>query len=49
MRWGKALDILSTAGYAGCVCIELEDASFNGEPDREQMGILQGAHFLTGC
>ena len=49
MRWGKALGILADSGYQGCVCIELEDANFDGATESERMGILQGARFLTGC
>jgi hypothetical protein len=30
------------------VCIELEDANFNGSTDGEQRGILAGANFLAG-
>jgi hypothetical protein len=49
MRWGAALQILEDLGYAGSICIELEDANFNGSKSGEQMGILRGANFLAGC
>lgn len=49
MRWGKALQMLESIGYKGCISIELEDANFNGSTEGEQFGILQGARFLTGC
>ncbi|GAB4562991.1 MAG: hypothetical protein Kow0047_11480 [Anaerolineae bacterium] len=49
MRWRKAFQILADRGYQGCVSIELEDANFNGQPDTEQLGILLGARFLSGC
>jgi sugar phosphate isomerase/epimerase len=49
MRWPAAFQILREFGYAGCVSIELEDASFNGSEDTEKLGILQGARFLEGC
>ena len=49
MRWPAALGILVENGYAGCVSIELEDASFNGTEDTEKLGILQGIRFLSGC
>jgi hypothetical protein len=49
MRWGEAFRILEDLGYAGCVCIELEDANFNGTTAREKLGILQGVRFLVGC
>jgi len=49
MRWGKALQVLTANDYAGCICIELEDANFNGTEEGEKLGILQGARFLTGC
>jgi sugar phosphate isomerase/epimerase len=49
MRWGEAFRILQANGYAGCVCIELEDGNFNGATESEQLGILQGVRFLEGC
>jgi sugar phosphate isomerase/epimerase len=49
MRWGAALGILESLGYAGCVSIELEDATFNGAEEMEKLGILQGIRFLHGC
>jgi len=49
MRWSDAFRILQESGYRGTVSIELEDASFHRVPEAEQMGILQGARFLTGC
>ena len=49
MRWGKALQVLDTIGYTGNICIELEDANFNGSTEGEKMGFLQGAGFLRGC
>jgi sugar phosphate isomerase/epimerase len=49
MRWGAAFTILEELGYSGCVSIELEDASFNGTPEGEQLGILQGIRFLSAC
>jgi sugar phosphate isomerase/epimerase len=48
-RWVEVFRILEAQHYAGCVCIELEDANFNGATETEQLGILQGASFLTGC
>ena len=48
-RWNDILPILQESGYQGCVSIELEDRNFHGTAEAEQMGILQGARFLTGC
>lgn len=48
VRWVEVMRILQEKQYAGCVCIELEDANFNGPTDTEQLGILQGARFLAG-
>ncbi len=48
-RWNDIFAILEENRYAGCVSIELEDRNFHGTPEAEQMGILQGARFLTGC
>ncbi len=48
-RWGKILNILLGQGYTGCVSIELEDANFHRQLASEQLGILLGARFLSGC
>ena len=47
--WVEVFRILASHAYDGCVCIELEDANFNGTKETEKEGILQGARFLTGC
>ena len=47
--WVEIFRILASRSYDGCVCIELEDASFNGSEEGEKEGLLQGARFLTGC
>ena len=49
VRWHRIFWMLKDAGYQGAVCIELEDAHFNGSEDGEKRGILAGAHFLEGC
>ena len=49
MRWSAALNVLQELKYAGSICIELEDANFNGTSTGEQLGILKGAQFLAGC
>lgn len=49
MRWTAALRILESKGYAGCICIELEDANFYHDVEAQKLGILQGALFLKGC
>lgn len=48
-HWIEVFRILQEKGYQGAVSIELEDANFHRDPAAEQLGILQGARFLTGC
>jgi sugar phosphate isomerase/epimerase len=48
-HWDDIVRILQQKGYQGAISIELEDAYFHREPDAEKLGIVQGAHFLTGC
>lgn len=48
-RWTEGLRILQESGYSGCVSIELEDANYHRQPEAEQLGILQGARFLSGA
>lgn len=49
MRWIEGFKILEAAGYQGCVCIELEDANFNGAEDTEKFGISAAGRFLQSC
>lgn len=48
-RWVEIFRVLVEKGYQGAVSIELEDANFHRAAEAEQLGILQGARFLTGC
>ena len=49
MRWQRAFAMLAEAGYGGCVCVELEDQSFNGKEETEKAGLLAARHFLESC
>ncbi|MFC1714975.1 sugar phosphate isomerase/epimerase family protein [Candidatus Poribacteria bacterium] len=49
VHWVEVFRLLESAGYSGCVSIELEDANFTNSPEERKIGILQGARFLTGC
>ncbi len=49
MRWQRAFAMLAEAGYGGCVCVELEDQSFNGQEETEKAGLLAARHFLESC
>ena len=44
--WTKLFEILEQAGYQGAVCIELEDADYNGTDAGEQRGFIAGRDFL---
>lgn len=48
-RWTKTFQVLQAAGYRGDICIELEDANFNGTTEGEQAGLLAAGQFLAGC
>lgn len=45
--WPATFEVLQSNGYAGAVCIELEDSDFTGSAEAEQRGILSGAQFLS--
>lgn len=49
VHWVKVFRLLQSAGYSGCVSIELEDANYTRTPEERKLGILQGACFLAGC
>lgn len=46
--WTTVFTILVDNGYQGAVCIELEDANYNGTETGEKAGILAGAQYLAG-
>ena len=48
-RWVETLRVLKSAGYKGCVSVELEDANFNGTEEGEKRGLIQSRQFLEGC
>ncbi len=48
VSWNEVFRILQANKYKGAVCIELEDAHFNGTTDGEKQGILLGAQYLAG-
>lgn len=49
MCWKRAFELLVEAGYAGCVSVELEDHSFNGQEATEKLGLGSSSHFLQSC
>jgi sugar phosphate isomerase/epimerase len=49
MRWTRAFEILSEAGYGGAVCIELEDEFFNTDEAGEKSGLRAGGAFLASA
>ena len=48
-NWGEICRILSAQNYQGAICIELEDANYNGSEAGEKAGLLAGAQFLSHC
>ena len=48
-NWGEICRILSENDYQGAICIELEDARFDGTQNNEQAGFIAGAQFLSAC
>jgi sugar phosphate isomerase/epimerase len=46
-RWGKMLEMLTSAGYRGVVSIELEDQDFNGTEAGEKRGLIASRDFLA--
>lgn len=47
--WSRCLKTLSDSGYTGPVCIELEDAHFNGSESTEKEGLLYAQNFLRSA
>lgn len=47
--WLEVCRLLSEAGYAGCISIELEDSDYHGSDDAQQRGLLDAGAFLATC
>jgi sugar phosphate isomerase/epimerase len=47
--WITVCTILKDNGYSGAISIELEDHFYDKTDEATQLGILQGAQFLSGC
>ena len=48
-NWGEICRLLSAQDYQGAICIELEDADYNGSEAGEKAGFLASAQFLSSC
>ena len=48
-NWSEICRLLSEQNYGGAICIELEDANYNGSEAGEKAGLLAGAQFLSDC
>ena len=48
-NWSEICRILNENNYEGAICIELEDANFDGTEDKEKAGFIAGAQFLSAC
>lgn len=48
-NWGEICRLLSEQNYKGAICIELEDANYNGSEAGEKAGLLASAQFLSAC
>jgi sugar phosphate isomerase/epimerase len=47
VRWSYCLEVLKSCGYDGAVCVELEDANYNGTEQGEKAGLLASLRFLA--
>ena len=48
-NWSEICRVLRDTNYGGAICIELEDADYNGSEAGEKAGLLAGARFLSAC
>jgi sugar phosphate isomerase/epimerase len=48
VQWGRFLSVLSDTGYAGAVCVEVEDRAYEGSLDSRQAALRQSLRFLQG-
>lgn len=47
--WIPVMELLRDGGYAGAICIELEDVHFNETPELQMKGVVEAARFLSEC
>ncbi|MGA2032835.1 MAG: sugar phosphate isomerase/epimerase family protein, partial [Thermoguttaceae bacterium] len=47
--WPRFLESLRSAGYAGPVCIEVEDRQYEGSLEARQQALRESGHFLKNC
>lgn len=44
--WGKFFSILTSLGYDGSVCVEVEDRAYEGSLEKRQLSLIQSHSFL---
>lgn len=47
IEWGKFFSVLGDVGYAGAVCVEVEDRSFEGSLARRKAALVQSRIYLS--
>lgn len=46
VHWGKFFSILTDTGFDGCVCVEVEDRSFEGSLEKRKESLRQSFNYL---
>src|SRR5690606_13378467 len=46
VNWGKFFSILTSSGYQGPVCVEVEDRSYEGSLERREASLVQSHDYL---
>jgi sugar phosphate isomerase/epimerase len=46
VNWGKFFSVLGETGYAGPVCIEVEDRAYEGSLDARKASLRQSGQYL---
>lgn len=44
--WGKFFSVLTSTGYTGAVCVEVEDRAFEGSLERRKLSLIQSYSYL---
>jgi sugar phosphate isomerase/epimerase len=47
VRWSYCFDVLVRSSFQGAICVELEDANYNGTEKGEKAGLLAAQEYLT--
>jgi sugar phosphate isomerase/epimerase len=46
INWGRFMSVLSSTGYQGAVCVEVEDRAYEGSLENRKAALYQSCRYL---